>query len=112
MLEVVLEGRRASHGRKDGTREAWYRKGDSPGHPDRDRSPARSTKPRRPRPAETSAPSEACPPDEASPCTRSHTPNARTRKALRDADAGKNLTRYVDEDDLFRKLGIKLGQEE
>lgn len=48
---------------------------------------------------------------EAAPCTRSHIPNARTRKALRDADAGKNLTRYVDADDLFRKLGIKLGQE-
>ena len=45
------------------------------------------------------------------PCTRSHVPNARTRKALRDADAGKNLTSYADEDDLFRKLGIKLGQE-
>ena len=38
-------------------------------------------------------------------------PNAATRKALRDADAGKNLTRYVDADDLFRKLGIKLGKE-
>jgi hypothetical protein len=49
--------------------------------------------------------------DKAAPCTRSHIPNARTRKALRDADAGKNLTRYVDADDLFRKLGIKLGQE-
>jgi hypothetical protein len=50
-------------------------------------------------------------PDEAAPCTRSHIPNARTRKALRDADAGKNLTRYVDADDLFKKLGIELGQE-
>lgn len=49
--------------------------------------------------------------DEAAPCTRSHIPNARTRKALRDADAGKNLTRYVDADDMFKKLGIKLGQE-
>ena len=49
--------------------------------------------------------------DEAAPCARSHIPNARTRKALRDADAGINLTRYVDEDDLFRKLGIKLGKE-
>jgi hypothetical protein len=49
--------------------------------------------------------------DEAAPCTKSHVPNARTRKTLRDADAGKNLTRYVDADDLFRKLGIKLGQE-
>jgi hypothetical protein len=49
--------------------------------------------------------------DEAAPCTKSHIPNARTRKALRDADAGKNLTRHVDADDLFGKLGIKLGQE-
>lgn len=48
---------------------------------------------------------------EAAPCTRSHIPNERTRKALRDADAGKDLTRYVDADDLFKKLGIKLGQE-
>ena len=46
------------------------------------------------------------------PCTRSHVLNGRTRKTLRDADAGKNLTRYADEDDLFRKLGIELGQDE
>jgi hypothetical protein len=64
-----------------------------------------------PAPPDASAASEALSTDEAAPCTRSHTPNARTRKALRDADAGKNLTRYADEDDLFRKLGIKLGQE-
>ena len=50
-------------------------------------------------------------PEEAAPCTRSHVPNARTRKALRDADAGKNLTEYADADDLFRKLGITLGQD-
>jgi hypothetical protein len=62
-------------------------------------------------PPEASAASEASSPDESAPCTRSHTPNARTRKALRDAGAGKDLTRYVDEDDLFKKLGIKLGQE-
>jgi DNA-damage-inducible protein J len=37
-------------------------------------------------------------------------PNATTRQALRDADAGKNLTRYADADDLFRKLGVKSGQ--
>ncbi|MGA8352344.1 MAG: type II toxin-antitoxin system RelB/DinJ family antitoxin [Isosphaeraceae bacterium] len=37
-------------------------------------------------------------------------PNATTRKALRDAEAGKNLTRYADADDMFRKLGIKSGQ--
>jgi hypothetical protein len=49
--------------------------------------------------------------DEVAPCTRSHIPNARTRKALRDIDAGKNLTSYVDADDLFKKLGIKLGEE-
>jgi hypothetical protein len=57
------------------------------------------------------AEAEAGSPDEAAPCTRSHVPNARTRKALRDADAGKNLTSYADADDLFRKLGIKLGQD-
>ena len=36
--------------------------------------------------------------------------NAETAQVLRDADAGKNLTRSVDEDDLFRKLGIKVGK--
>jgi DNA-damage-inducible protein J len=36
-------------------------------------------------------------------------PNAATRKALREADAGENLTRYADADDLFTKLGIKGG---
>jgi len=62
-------------------------------------------------PPEGSAAAEASRPDGAAPCTRSHVPNARTRKTLRDADAGKNLTRYADEDDLFRTLGIKLGQD-
>jgi hypothetical protein len=61
--------------------------------------------------AEAPDASRASPPDEAAPCTRSHIPNARTRKALQDADTGKDLTRYDDVDDLFRKLGIKLGQE-
>jgi DNA-damage-inducible protein J len=37
-------------------------------------------------------------------------PDATTRKALRDAEAGKNLTRYADADDMFRKLGVKSGQ--
>jgi DNA-damage-inducible protein J len=37
-------------------------------------------------------------------------PNATTREALRDAEAGRNLTRYADADDLFRKLGVKRGQ--
>jgi hypothetical protein len=35
-------------------------------------------------------------------------PTADTLKALEELKAGK-LTRYDDEDDLFRKLGIKLG---
>jgi DNA-damage-inducible protein J len=33
-------------------------------------------------------------------------PNAETRKALRDADAGKGLTRHVSVDDMFKKLGV------
>jgi len=37
-------------------------------------------------------------------------PNATTRKALRDAEAGNNLTEYADADDLFNKLGVKRGQ--
>lgn len=37
-------------------------------------------------------------------------PNAVTRKTLEDAAAGKNLTRYADTDDMFRKLGIKVGE--
>ena len=39
-----------------------------------------------------------------------HIPNATTRKALREAEAGTNLTRYADADDMFRKLGVKGGQ--
>ncbi len=37
-------------------------------------------------------------------------PNATTRQALLDAEAGRNLTRYADADDLFTKLGVKRGQ--
>jgi DNA-damage-inducible protein J len=37
-------------------------------------------------------------------------PNATTCEALSDAEAGRNLTRYADADDLFRKLGVKRGQ--
>ncbi len=33
-------------------------------------------------------------------------PNARTIRAIHDADAGK-VTRYKDVDDMFRKLGVK-----
>jgi DNA-damage-inducible protein J len=32
-------------------------------------------------------------------------PNARTRKAIRDADAGENLTRYASVDEMFEDLG-------
>jgi DNA-damage-inducible protein J len=37
-------------------------------------------------------------------------PNATTRQALLDAEAGRNLTHYDDANDLFRKLGVKRGQ--
>ena len=37
-------------------------------------------------------------------------PNATTRDTLRDAEAGRNLTRYADTDDLFKRLGVKRGE--
>jgi DNA-damage-inducible protein J len=37
-------------------------------------------------------------------------PNALTRKTLDDAESGKNLTSAEDTDDMFRKLGIKVGE--
>ena len=37
-------------------------------------------------------------------------PNATAREALRDAEAGRNLTLHADADDLFRKLGVKRGE--
>ena len=33
-------------------------------------------------------------------------PNARIRKAIRDADAGKDLTHYASADEMFKDLGI------
>jgi hypothetical protein len=36
--------------------------------------------------------------------------NATTIKALHDAKLRRNLTSCVDEDDLFRKLGVKIGK--
>jgi DNA-damage-inducible protein J len=39
-----------------------------------------------------------------------HIPNALTRKTLDDAEAGKDLIRAADTDDMFRKLGIKRGK--
>jgi hypothetical protein len=41
--------------------------------------------------------------------TKSRIPNATTRRAIADVKAGR-LTRYADEDELFRKLGIKVGK--
>ena len=43
------------------------------------------------------------------PTSRSPLPSA-TIRALEEVEAGK-LTRYADADDLFQKLGIKLGEE-
>jgi DNA-damage-inducible protein J len=40
-----------------------------------------------------------------------HIPNATTSRTLRDADAGKNLKKYADTRELFRKLKIKGGKE-
>ncbi|MFI5456694.1 MAG: hypothetical protein ACHRXM_14695 [Isosphaerales bacterium] len=41
--------------------------------------------------------------------TKSRIPNAATRRALADLKTGR-VTRYVDADDLFRKLGVKVGK--
>jgi DNA-damage-inducible protein J len=38
-----------------------------------------------------------------------HIPNATTRKAFREADAGKG-TRYANVDEMFEKLGVKRGK--
>jgi hypothetical protein len=58
------------------------------------------------------APAAAAPKEVVTPPQASTPPrfNATTIKAMQDAKAGTNLTRYRDEDDLFQKLGIKLGQ--
>jgi hypothetical protein len=47
---------------------------------------------------------------EAEPSTRAKRLPAATIKALSELEAGE-LTRYDDADDLFRKLGIKLGKD-
>ncbi len=46
-------------------------------------------------------------------CEADRTPsfNQTTIEALEDAKADRNLTRYADEDELFRKLGIQVGKE-
>lgn len=41
---------------------------------------------------------------------RMRVPNALTRKTLDDAEAGRNLTHAADTDDMFRKMGIKVGE--
>ena len=37
-------------------------------------------------------------------CSRSHTPNAETMKALRDVEKGENLTEFDSIEDLFKSL--------
>jgi hypothetical protein len=44
------------------------------------------------------------------PRAKKHGYNAETVRVLRAAEAGKNLTTSVDADDLFKKLGIKIGK--
>jgi hypothetical protein len=47
---------------------------------------------------------------EVQPATQAKRLPAATRRALRELKAGK-LTRHADADDLFEKLGIKLGKD-
>ncbi len=62
-------------------------------------------------PADAMAPKEEPTPDGSNVLSpKTDVFNDETEQVLRDADAGKNLTRYVDADDLFRKLGIKIGK--
>ena len=42
--------------------------------------------------------------------SKKHVYNEETIRVLRDADAGKNLRKDVDTDDLFKKLGLKGGK--
>ncbi len=68
------------------------------------RSSGRSTrKPVPKKPAEPEAPT--C-------CEADWTPsfNETTLKAMEDVRTGKNLTRYADADELFEKMGIKVGK--
>lgn len=46
-------------------------------------------------------------------CEIDRTPsfNETTIKAIEDTRAGRNLTEFADEDELFQKLGIKVGKE-
>ena len=46
-------------------------------------------------------------------CEADRTPsfNETTIKAIEDTRAGRNLTEFADEDELFQKLGIKVGKE-
>ena len=39
-------------------------------------------------------------------CPYSHVPNKRLLKTIKDADAGKDVKKYKDVEDLFKKLGI------
>jgi guanyl-specific ribonuclease Sa len=61
-------------------------------------------------PAKAAAKKTAAAAETSKPATsRSRLPSA-TIRALKEVEAGK-LTRYADEDDLFKKLGIKLGED-
>jgi len=59
---------------------------------------------------EDSASSDGDTPQSSEGFAKGRTPTADTLKALEELKAGK-LTRYDDEDDLFSKLGIKLGKD-
>ena len=58
------------------------------------------------------APKRATDPKTATCCEADRTPsfNETTVKAMEDVRDGKNLTRYADGDDLFEKMGIKVGK--
>jgi hypothetical protein len=94
-----------------------------PGDAERGPSMATRSTPKKSR-GETPAPKKARPkkaqpqgaesngpatPPEARPGSEAKRLPAATIRALKELRAGK-LTRYEDEDDLFRKLGIKLGK--
>jgi hypothetical protein len=41
-------------------------------------------------------------------CDHSHTPNAKTIKAMQDADAGRGLKRHKSTDEMWKDLGIRV----
>ncbi len=82
------------------------------------KAPAKALPAEAPTPAKKAAPAKAKTPAKKAPAapkagktgpSRSRLPAA-TVRALKELEAG-TLTRYADEDDLFEKLGIKLGED-